>query len=327
MLLDGLAIVILALFVLLGAQRGALRSGLSLVGLGASYGAALLAAPLLGAPLGAALGLPALVGGMLAGSAAFAVVSVAFAVAVRRVRRREAAAGRDRSRPLFDALGGGCFGALRGALVVVLVAWLAQWTDAAAELRGSERRPLTENSAAGTATQRLVEAGVARALGGSNPGATVTARLLARPREALVELQSVVEHPRVGSLAQDRVFWEMVDVGAIDAALRRPSFVSIARDRELRARLVSVGVIEESAAADPAAFRHSARRVLEEVGPRLRRLRQDPELHRLATDPQVVSLLENGQTLGLLQHPGFQRVVARALQDDATEGPTERDRS
>jgi hypothetical protein len=58
--------------------------------------------------------------------------------------------------------------------------------------------------------------------------------------------------------------------------------------------------------------------VLERVGPRLRQLREDPELHQLAADPEVVYLLEQGQVLGLLQHPGFQRVVARVLSDEAT---------
>ena len=109
-----------------------------------------------------------------------------------------------------------------------------------------------------------------------------------------------------------------VEADAIDAALRRESFVNVAADRGLRTRLAAVGMIGDSAATSPAAFGFAAREVLERVGPRLRRLREDPELHQLAADPEVVYLLEQGQVLGLLQHPGFQRVVARVLSDEAT---------
>ena len=45
---------------------------------------------------------------------------------------------------------------------------------------------------------------------------------------------------------------------------------------------------------------------------------EDPELHRRAADPEVLQLLDQGQVLGLLTHPGIQRLVARALSDQAT---------
>jgi uncharacterized membrane protein required for colicin V production len=318
MLLDVLAVVLLAIFVLLGATRGALAAGLSLVTLVVGYGAAFLLAPILGPPLGAALGVPSLLGGVAAGSLAFAAVLVASAVAGRSLRRREAEARGDKGRPLWDRLGGACFGMARGSLVVVLVAWLAHWADAAADARGLEHAPVAGGSAVGELAQGAVETGVTSLLGDSTPGAKVTARVLARPREALGDLRWVVEQRSVEDLATDRAFWEMLEAGAVDGALRRPSFASVAADRELRVRLAAVGMIEESAAASPAAFKFAAKDVLERVGPRLRRLREDPELHQLATDPEVVYLLEQGQVLGLLQHPGFQRVVTRVLSDEAT---------
>jgi membrane protein required for colicin V production len=318
MLLDILAVLLLAIFVLLGATRGALAAGLALVSLVVGYGAAFLLAPALGPSLGSALGVPSLLGGALAGTIAFAVVFVAFAVGGRILRRREAEARGEQSRPVWDRLGGACFGMARGSLVVVLVAWLAHWADAAADARGLDRAPLAGSSAVGDLAQSAVETGVTSLLGDSSPGAKVTARVLARPREALGDLRWVVEQRSVEDLATDRAFWEMVEAGAVDAALRRESFVSVAADRELRMRLAAVGMIEDSSATTPAAFGFAARGVLERVGPRLRQLREDPELHQLAADPEVVYLLEQGQVLGLLQHPGFQRVVARVLSDEAT---------
>jgi membrane protein required for colicin V production len=318
MLLDVLAVVLLTIFVLLGATRGALAAGLSLVSLVVGYGAAFLLAPILGSPLGAALGVPSLLSGVAAGSIVFALVFVAFALAGRILRRREAEIRGEASRPLWDRLGGACFGMARGSLVVVLVAWLAHWADAAADARGVERAPMAGGSAVGDLAQSAVETSVTSLLGDSSPGAKVTARVLARPREALGDLRSVVEQRSVEDLATDRAFWEMVEADAIDAALRRPSFASVEADRELRMRLAAVGMIEDSAATTPAAFRFAAKEVLERVGPRLRQLREDPELHQLAADPEVVYLLEQGQVMGLLQHPGFQRVVARVLSDEAT---------
>jgi hypothetical protein len=206
----------------------------------------------------------------------------------------------------------------RGSLVVVLVAWLAHWADAAADARGVERAPMSGDSAVGDFAQSAVETGVTSLLGDSSLSAKVAARVLARPRETLGDLRWVIEQRSVEVLATDRTFWVVVAPDALDAALRRESFAGLAADRELRMRLAAVGMIEDSAATTPAAFEHAARKVLERVGPRLRQLREDPELHQLAADPEVVYLLEQGQVLGLLRHPGFQRVVARVLSDDAT---------
>ncbi len=318
MLLDALAIVLLAIFVLLGATRGALASGLSLVALLVGYGAAFLVGPLLGPAVGSALGLPALFGGVAAGSLAFGLVFVAFAIGGRVLRRREAESRGDQPRPLWDRLGGACFGVARGSLVVVLVAWLAHWADAAAEARGVERAPVAEGSAVGDLTQGAVETGVVALVGEASPGAKVTARVLARPREAFGDLRWVMEHRSVEALATDRTFWEMVEADALRPALRRPSFAAVASDRELRTRLADLGVIDDAAASTPQAFSTAAAEVLGRVGPRLRQLREDPELHQLAADPEVVYLLEQGQVLSLLRHPGFQRVVSRVLSEEAT---------
>ena len=70
-------------------------------------------------------------------------------------------------------------------------------------------------------------------------------------------------------------------------------------------------MIDEAAAEDASVFRSQAAEVLDEVGPRIRGLKNDPEVQRLAQDPEVVAMLESGDTMALLTHPGIQQLVAR----------------
>jgi hypothetical protein len=323
MSLDLLALAVLALFVALGAARGALASGTALLALGAGYASGILAASTLGPFFAAAFGVPALLAPAAAGTAGFAVAYLACTLAGSLLGRRERAirerAFRGRApRTIGDRLGGAAFGAVRGALVALLLAWLAQWVDALGRVEHAARPSFAEGSRVGAISQDAVEAGARAALGGENAGARAAARLLARPAQTLPELQSVLEHPRIDELANDGVFWTLVEAGEVERATNRLAFVQLAHDRRLRARLAALGLLDEAAAAGPEGFRDEAKRVLEEVGPRLRLLREDPELHRLAEDPEIVRLLEQGELLGLLAHPDFQRVVTRVLEDQAT---------
>lgn len=318
MTLDLLALAVLGLFVALGATRGALASGLALLALGAGYTTGVLAAATLGPFVGSVLGVSSLLAPALAGSAGFAGAYLACSLAGSLLGRRERALRGRAPRAAFDRLGGAAFGAVRGALVVLLLGWLAQWVDALGRVEHAARPSFAEGSRVGALSQAAVEAGARAALGGQHPGARAAARLLARPAQTLPELQSVLEHPQLDELANDGVFWSLVEAGDVDRALDRLAFVQIAHDRRLRTRLAELGLVNEAAAQSPTAFRREAKPVLEAVGPRLRRLREDPELHRLAEDPEIVRLLERGELLGLLRHPDFQRVVTRVLEDQAT---------
>jgi uncharacterized membrane protein required for colicin V production len=316
--LDLLALAVLALFVALGAARGALASGVALLALGAGYATGVLAAATLGPFFVAVFGVPSLLAPAIAGSAGFAGAFLACSLAGSLLGRRERALRGRAPRAAFDRLGGAAFGAVRGALVVLLLGWLAQWVDALGQVEQAARPSFAEGSRVGALSQGAVEAGARAALGGEHAGARAAARLLARPAQTLPELQSVLEHPKLDELANDGVFWSLVEAGDVDRALDRLAFVQLAHDRRLRARLAALGLLDEAAAQSPAGFRREAKSVLEAVGPRLRRLHEDPELHRLAEDPEIVRLLERGEVLGLLRHPGFQRVVTRVLEDQAT---------
>jgi uncharacterized membrane protein required for colicin V production len=312
MWLDLVALGLLAGFALVGAARGGLIAGLSLLGLLLAYGSAVLAASLLGAPLARTLDTSELLAAPLAGSLGFVAGYAITAVVAALVRRRELER-EGLSRSPRDRFLGAVFGAGRGCLVVLLLAWLALWVDALRETGRAPGLPALGPSAAAAVTGAVVEAGVTAALGDGDPAGRVIARMAARPGSTLAGMQGLLGSPAVEALRSDATFWTHVEWGNVDAALHRVSALRLARDDELRSRLAELGLVDEAAAHDPAVFREELAAVLHEVGPRIRALRNDPELRRLLDDPEVVALVTSGDHVGLVAHPGFQRVVSRAL--------------
>jgi hypothetical protein len=279
MWLDLVALGLLAGFALVGAARGGLIAGLSLLGLLLAYGSAVLAASLLGAPLARTLDTSELLAAPLAGSLGFVAGYAITAVVAALVRRRE----------------------------------LEREGLSRSETGRAPGLPALGPSAAAAVTGAVVEAGVTAALGDGDPAGRVIARMAARPGSTLAGMQGLLGSPAVEALRSDATFWTHVEWGNVDAALHRVSALRLARDDELRSRLAELGLVDEAAAHDPAVFREELAAVLHEVGPRIRALRNDPELRRLLDDPEVVALVTSGDHVGLVAHPGFQRVVSRAL--------------
>jgi membrane protein required for colicin V production len=317
MWLNAVALVLLAIFVLIGCLRGALASFVALAALGAGYAAAILLAPALGPMLPRSEGTPELFAVALAGCVLFLVTYVAVSVAGALARRAQ----RERSGDVLsvrDRFLGGVFGGVRGAFVVLLVSLLVLWLDALRESGGPAFVPEASGSAAARATSAVVEATVGAALSDSGPAGPFVARLVARPSLAVGELQQVLENPHFEALGEDAMFWTYVEAGSFDAALGRSSFRALAQDEALRGELAALGLVDEQAAADEAAFASAAEDVLREVGPRLRGLREDPEFQALVEDPQVVAMLREGDHLALLSHPGFRELVSRVASSPAT---------
>lgn len=314
MWLDLVALGILAAFAALGAASGALRSGTALLALGVGYVVSILLAPVIGPPVAGALGtstwLALPLGGTLAFFGGYAAVALLGALLRRLAERsRDARTARDR-------LLGAVFGAVRGSLIVLLVCWLALWLDALRENGGSVPVPPVGRSAAAAVTSRVVEAGMESALG-PQPGSRVAARLAARPNVAIPQLESVLDSQSIAGLRADPQFWSDVESGNVDAALARTSFRLVSSDPDLRRELADLGLVGPEAAGDERAFRADVASVLEQVGPRIRGLRDDPEVHALVEDPQVVAMVQSGDTLGLLRHPGFRHLVERVTSRSA----------
>jgi uncharacterized membrane protein required for colicin V production len=311
--LDAVALGLLVTFAALGARRGALATGLSLVGIVAGYAAGWIAATRLGGVVSTALGVSPLLGAPIAGTAAFLFVLLDVAVVSWVLRR-----GLEGAPSAASRLGGALFGAARGSLVALAIGLLALWLDAFQQI-GPEAQGEAPVAAVGTplraATRAAVAAGVEAALGADAPGAELATHALTRPAETIERLRAIAETPEIAALTSDADFWAYVESGALGAALAQPSFQRLQWNAERRRELAAVGFVDDVAAGDPAIFALQLRGALEQVGPRLRALRHDPDLAALAQDPVVSDLVARRDVIGLLTHPGMQRVLERALAD------------
>ncbi len=318
MLLDGIALVFFAAFVGLGAWRGALVSGTNVVALLLAYGGGILAAGHLAEPVAQRLGVAEFYGAAAAGTLGFMGAFVVAGLLGSLLRSWDATRLGDDPRSGLDRAFGGLFGALRGGLVVLLLSWLAIWLDAARDLEaisGLESLPETERSAVANVTRSAVAGVVGMALeeGGetAKPGARLMAQLAANPGPALSGLKDLLADPKIGELQQDKLFWTLIENGASERALNRLSFYQVSHDDAMRERLADLGIVSSDARVDVEAFRDEARAVFDEVGPRLKGLREDPEIQQLARNPEIISLLENGDTLALINRPEIQSIVDR----------------
>jgi membrane protein required for colicin V production len=307
--LDLLLLALLAAFTALGAWRGALESGLRLVGWIAGYGAAVWAGIGLGDDLAARAAIPGWAGIPLAGTAAFLVVQALFSIAIALARRK----GRDRDEiGAADRALGAMFGAARGALVVVLIGWLGLVIGALQSQGSLAMLPQTDSSLAARWSGTVVETGAGAVLGREEAGARVATAIAARPRQTMEALRGVMEHPRLAALQEDGEFWMLAEQGDLDGALALPSARALVGDPKLRAQLVELDLVSEAEAASPDAFEAALRTALQGAIERLARMRNDPELRALLEDPEVQGLVERRDALGLLSHPGIRTVLRRA---------------
>jgi uncharacterized membrane protein required for colicin V production len=311
MWLDGIALLVLGIFAGMGMLRGGLVTAMGLLSLAVAYATAIATASRFGPEVAGRLGLPEFLGLPLAGMAGFLAAYAVMGVLTVFLRRRSDRRRRGQPRSPRDRFAGAIFGATRGALIVLLLSWLAIWVDALRATGTLEGLPEIGDSTAAAVTESVVESGVQAALSDAGAAGPLMARVAARPGAAVTDVQAVLVHPRIEELRGDRLFWAYVEGGSVESALNQNSFARIVQDEELRRRFGNLGLIDESAADDPRAFRAALAEVLRAVGPRLRGLRHDPELARLMEDPEVVALVEAGNTWALMGHSGFQQLVAR----------------
>jgi hypothetical protein len=202
----------------------------------------------------------------------------------------------------------------RGGLIVVLLAVLASWLDAARDvgaLSGLDAMPDAESSALARASGNLVETAVATALGDAGPAGEVAARLTAHPGRALESIQAIFDDDRLNLLLEDRLFWTLISNDSIDYAMNRSAIRSIVNDPEMRGHFADVGLVGEAAREDVDVFRDTIAGVLAEVGPKIQRLQQDPEVRALASDPEIMAMVESGNTFALMNHPRIRKIVSR----------------
>jgi len=263
------------------------------------------------------LDLSTLVAAPLVGTLGFLATVLVFAVLTLPIRRADREHAMSSGRSVLDRIGGGVFGGTRGLLVVVLLALLASWLDAAREMTDDPRLaalPGAESSRVAGAASVAIEGAVSAALGG-NTG-RVAGRILARPSASLHMLQSVTRDPSLRALQSDGMFWMQVEQSQAHNAVYRPAFQELVQDAGFRRQLEELGAIDAETAANPEAFRREMIEVLERLGPRLRALKADPAMRELANDPEVLAQLEAGDPWALLADGRVHRLAARIA-----EGP------
>ena len=310
-------LVLLGMFAM-GAWRGAVVSGSGLFSMVCGYAGGLYAATSGGAWVAHRLVVSPLVAPAIAGTVGFVVVWLLVSsiadVAVAWDRERVELGGRN----VLDRGLGGFFGLVRGGLIVVLLAVLASWLDAARDIgavSGLAAMPDAETSVLAEAAGGIVETAVASALSDAGPAGEVAARLTARPGRALGSVQAILEDDRLNGLFEDRLFWTLISNNSIDYAMNRNAIRSIVNDPEMRGRFADLGLVEESARDDVDQFRETMAGVLAEVGPKIQRLQNDPEIRDLANDPEIVALVEGGNTFALMNHPRIRSIVSRISND------------
>ncbi len=310
-------LVLLAMFGL-GAWRGSVVSGSGLLSLVCGYAGGIFAASAGGDWVAGTLVVSPLVAPAIAGTIGFVVawllVSSAADVAVAWDRGRVELAGRT----LFDRGMGGFFGLARGGLIVVLLAVLVSWLDAARDigaLSGLAAVPDAESSVFAEVAGGIVETAVSSALADAGPAGEVAARLTANPGQALGSMQAILEDERMNGLFEDQLFWTLISNDSVDYAMNRNAIRSIVNDPEMRGRFADLGLVEEPAREDVDLFRDTMAGVLAEVGPKIQRLRNDPEIKQLATDPEIMALVEGGNTFALMNHPRIRSIVSRLSND------------
>ena len=314
MALDLIFVAILLVLVALGAWRGAVASAVGLVGLLAGYAGSIWAAMHLADPIGALLIVPAMLAPAVAGTLGFMLAWLVSSslgdLAVAWDTERVAQFGRS----VVDRGIGGCVGLVRGGLVVILLAVLASWLDAARDLgavEGLAAMPEAETSTAVAASGPLVESVVASALADAGPAGQLAARITARPAQALGNVRTLLEDERFTQLFEDQAFWTLIASDSVDYAMNRPAMRSLVDDPAIRGRFADLGLVADTARDDRDEFRATMATVLAEVAPKVHRLQLDPELNELARDPEIAALVEAGDMVALVGHPSIRRLIER----------------
>ncbi len=316
-MIDAIGLAVLGLYVLMGARRGAVASAMRIAWPLVAYGTAFVGASLAGGLMARWFDLPRLLGLALAGAIFFVLGLIGAGVGVWLIKRRlgDRLASWPRGSGL-DRIGGGLMGVAHGAVILLLLGVLVSFLDALRVSGAAEwlqSMPQTDSSKLVATSQAAVERAVPVALGGSGPSTRMATAFLARPADTAERLQKLLDHPRIRSLQRDQHFWFYLEHNGVDRAVNRTSFLSIAYDEGLRTELAELGVVSDGAKSDPREFRHSAKEALEEIGPRIRQLKNDPAFENLARDPEIRRALASHDTLQLLRHPEFRALANRVL--------------
>jgi membrane protein required for colicin V production len=317
MMLDLLLAAVLIATVLLGVWRGALITGAGLMSLALAYVGSVLGTVYLGDWASEALVLPSLTGRMVGGLIGFTFAWLVSSSVADLCGAWDQARVESTGRGRLDRAVGGCFGLLRGGLLVVLLSLLASWLDASRDLGILAEEmavPDASGSAFAQASGEIVEVAVSTVLPDAGPAVRVVARLGAKPGLALGGTQALLEGPQIAELLEDRLFWTLIMNDSVEYALNRQSARALMLDSETRGHFADLGLVDDAARRDPIVFERMMAGVLSEIVPRVRGLSRDPELLALAEDADFRRTIESGNVIALLADPRIARLASRLSQ-------------
>lgn len=321
MLVDVLGIGLVLGLAWMGRRRGAWEAGLRLVALFAAYGAAVVAARRLGDPVARELAVAPFLGMAVVGTAGFLLTALVTGAVARAVGRAERGQYRDERPAPGSRRLGGALGALRGAILLVPLLWLAHLMQGAGAAGVAPALPDLADARLPRLGGAAARRGADWVLDPSDPAERVAARLLTEPGTAVVDAQAALAQPSLVALRDDTAFWEAIEDGETERALERQTFTAVLHDADLRRRLAELGVVDPRAGEDPQVFRAEMETALTQVGERLRRLRRDPAFLALMRDEELGRRLQEGDTLALLAHPSFHVLMGRL--GEGPQGPSQ----
>ena len=346
MLIDLIAIAILAFHAWLGWRRGLALSIISLSGIVAGYAVAYGLHRPLGGLIGQLFGLQPLLSYPLAGSLVFFTIwissTVASMIVRKRQRRREEEQGQVRPTP--DRALGAVAGLVQGSATVIFLAWAAAFVQGAVAGQGIERRPVSIASK----LSAHVASHVAQAVVGGQDDNAITAMasaLAKHPESAARNIHTVLGDPRVQLLLQkpqslsSSARTSHSDVGTLSVVSSKttdrlsdlvadPGFVQAAQNLGL---IRPQDATSKKSATD---LRNQLAQGLLPLAQTINTLKHDPEIRRILRQPGFLSKIKRGNLTHLANDPDFnqlaQKVVAQlrttskttvATTDTATKDP------
>ena len=309
---DVAALAILAWFGFTGFRRGAMVSFLRIFALVSAYASAVFVGPVF-APITAALfGLPQMIALAASGAAVFVCVGATLGAITFLAKRYDARRLAGGGRSLPDALLGALFGGAQGAAFALLVGFLAAWLEAGGEA-GIEGIPASGDAVVARTTQSVVETAADLVLPSDDSASRMAIKLAVRPKETVRELTDLMESDEIAELQTDGEFWADLENGFIDDAMTRRTFIQVSYRKAMRERFANLGLVDPAGVDDPQIFQAEMRAMLEQLGPRIQSIKNDPELERLMEDREIVEAVHAGDVTALLANRKFVEAVDRLL--------------
>ena len=276
------------------------------------YIGAFLLAPVLAPVLGDAFGLSPLTAPLAAGLGVFWGATLLAGIAawlVGRWRRKRIEQGKMPDR-LSAKIGGAGLGLVRGMVLALLVAWMANLLGG---LSSMPSEPATSSKIATAAVRGLAKT-VMRA-GDKNDEtaglAEIAADTVADPVGVARAVREITARPAARRLMQSREFAQAVSDGdgktaafhpLLDQFLYDPEVQGIARDR---------GWITEK--FDTEHLKRALALKFMTLAPKLKAMREDPEVKQLMQDPEVQRMVEQRNVPGLMNHPKVAPLIEKVL--------------